>query len=50
MALSLQHAESTLALLDSHAAPASSWSDTQQRRGEIRNGVQDILKALDVAH
>jgi hypothetical protein len=33
-------------LLDSHKAPASSWSDTQQRRSEIRNDVQQILKKL----
>jgi pimeloyl-ACP methyl ester carboxylesterase len=41
-----QLAEKGLALLDSHAAPASSWSDTQERRGEIRSGLQDILKKL----
>jgi tetratricopeptide (TPR) repeat protein len=39
-------AEKGLALLDSHAAPASSWSDTQERRGEVRSGLQDILKKL----
>jgi hypothetical protein len=48
--LARQHAENTLALLDSHAAPASPWSDTEQRRGEIRNGTQDILKALNAGH
>jgi hypothetical protein len=32
-----------MALLDSHAAPASSWSDTPERRGEVRNGLQDVL-------
>jgi dienelactone hydrolase len=45
--LARQLAENGLALLDSHAAPASSWSDTQERRGEIRSGLQDILKKLD---
>jgi len=33
-----------LKLLDSHAAPASSWSDTEQRRGEIRHDLEDVLK------
>ncbi len=27
-------------LLDSHAAPASSWTDTEPYRGKIRNGMQ----------
>jgi dienelactone hydrolase len=44
--LSRQNAEKALALLDSHAAPASSWSDTEQRRGEIRNGVEQVLKKV----
>jgi tetratricopeptide (TPR) repeat protein len=44
--LARQYAEKALAMLDSHAAPASSWSDTEQRRGEIRSGVQDVLKNL----
>jgi dienelactone hydrolase len=44
--LAWQYAEKALAMLDSHAAPASSWSDTEQRRGEIRNDLQDLLKKL----
>jgi dienelactone hydrolase len=44
--LARQYAEKALAMLDSHAAPASSWSDTEQRRGEIRNDLQDVLKKL----
>jgi len=44
--LARQYAEKALALLDSHAAPASSWSDTEQRRAEIRQGIQDMLKKL----
>jgi len=48
--LARQYAERALALLDSHVARASSWSDTEQRRGEIRRGAQDVLKKLDVAH
>ena len=41
--LGRQYAEKALALLDSHKAPASSWSDTDERRGEIRHGVQQTL-------
>jgi dienelactone hydrolase len=48
--LARQLAEKGLALLDSHAAPASSWSDTEERRGEVRSGLQDVLKKLDAAH
>src|SRR5215472_795367 len=36
-------AEEALGLLDSHNAPLSSWSDTEQRRAEIRRGIQDTL-------
>ena len=48
--LARQYAEKALAMLDSHAAPASSWSDTDQRRGEIRSGLLDVLKKLGAAH
>jgi len=41
--LARQYAEKALALLDSHAAPASSWSDTEERRGVIRRGVEQTL-------
>ncbi|HKC12699.1 MAG TPA: tetratricopeptide repeat protein [Vicinamibacteria bacterium] len=44
--LARQYAKKALALLDSHRAPASSWSDTDERRGEIRKDVERILKAL----
>src|SRR6266567_3245464 len=44
--LARQYAEKALALLDSHAGPVSSWSDTEPRRGEIRRGVQKTLKKL----
>ena len=47
--LARQYAEKALALLDSHAVRASSWSDTEQRRGEIRSSVQHILKKLSAA-
>jgi Pyridoxal-phosphate dependent enzyme len=47
--LARQTAEKALALLDSHAVPASSWSDTEERRKLIRDGAQDNLKQLGVA-
>jgi dienelactone hydrolase len=37
-------AEQGMVLLDSHAAQASSWSDTEARRGEVRSGLQDVLQ------
>ena len=42
--LARQYAEKALALLDSHAAPLSSWSDTEERRAEVRQGIQETLK------
>ena len=42
--LARQLAEKALAMLDSHAAPLSSWSDTEERRAEIRKGIQETLK------
>jgi tetratricopeptide (TPR) repeat protein len=39
-----EHSQRALSLLDSHAAPASSWSDTEQRRGEIRKSAEQTLK------
>lgn len=44
--LARQHAEKALALLDSHSLPASSWTDTDQYRREIRGDVKDVLKKL----
>jgi tetratricopeptide (TPR) repeat protein len=48
--LARQYADKALAMIDSHRAPLSSWSDTEQRRAEIRSGVQDTLKKLNEAH
>jgi dienelactone hydrolase/uncharacterized damage-inducible protein DinB len=48
--LARQTAEKALALLDSRTAPASSWSDTEARRKQIRDGALDNLKQLDAAH
>ena len=44
--LARQYAEKALAMLDSHETPASSWSDTEQRRGEIRADLQNVLKKV----
>jgi tetratricopeptide (TPR) repeat protein len=44
--LARQYAEKALAMIDSHKAPLSSWSDTEQRRAEIRSDVQDVLTKL----
>jgi hypothetical protein len=44
--LARQHAEKALAILDSHKGPASSWTDTDQYRGEIRRSAQKTLKQL----
>ncbi len=44
--LARQHAEKALTILDAHKGPASSWTDTEQYRGEIRRGAEKILKQL----
>jgi tetratricopeptide (TPR) repeat protein len=41
--LARQYAEKALALLDSHKAPASSWSDTQPKRDRIRHSAERTL-------
>jgi dienelactone hydrolase len=46
--LARQHAEKSLAMLQSHAQPASSWTDTEQYRGTIVTGAQNVLKKLSV--
>jgi hypothetical protein len=48
--LVLLSGETLRPLLDSHVAPASSWSDTEQRRAEIRHDAQEVLKKLNAAH
>jgi len=47
--LARQRAERALALLDSHTVPASSWSDTDPQRSEIRRSAEQILKKLPAA-
>jgi len=44
--LARQHAEKALAILDAHARPASSWTDTKEYRGEIRRDAEKTLKKL----
>jgi tetratricopeptide (TPR) repeat protein len=46
-ALARQYAQKALAMIDSHAAPLSSWSDTEQRRTEVRSGVEELLRKLN---
>jgi tetratricopeptide (TPR) repeat protein len=48
--LARQHAEKALGLLDSHKLPASSWTDTEQYREEIRRGAEKVLKQLTPNH
>jgi pimeloyl-ACP methyl ester carboxylesterase len=44
--LARQHAEKALAILDARKRPASSWTDTDEYRGEIRRSAQKKLKTL----
>jgi pimeloyl-ACP methyl ester carboxylesterase len=44
--LARQHVEKALAILDAHKVPASSWTDTDQYRSEIRRSIQKTLKQL----
>jgi hypothetical protein len=44
--LARQLAEKALALLDSHKLPASSWTDTDEYRGEIRGSAQKVLEKV----
>src|SRR5262249_14319159 len=41
--LARQYAEKALALLNSHKATLSSWSDTKERRAEIRRSIESTL-------
>ena len=44
--LAREHAEKALSLLQSHTKPASSWTDTDEYRGEVRRSVEKVLKQL----
>lgn len=41
--LARELAEKSLSLLDTHGLPASSWTNTNEYRGEIRKGAQKVL-------
>jgi pimeloyl-ACP methyl ester carboxylesterase len=47
--LARQHAEKALSILNNHKIPASSWNDTEQYRGEIRQDAEKVLKQLSSA-
>jgi dienelactone hydrolase len=42
--LAAQYAKKALALIESHKLPVSSWSDTEERRGEIRRDAEKTLQ------
>jgi len=44
--LARQHAEKALTILDAHTVPASSWTDTDEYRGEIRRDAQQTFRKL----
>jgi len=44
--LAKQYAEKALAILDAHKVPVSSWTDTNEYRGEVRRSTEKILKQL----
>src|SRR5437762_3829565 len=44
--LARQHAEKALTVLDAHNLPASSWTNTEQYRGEIHRDAEKTLKQL----
>lgn len=47
--LARRYAKKALDLLDSHKTPLSSWSDTDERRAEIRSSIEDVLKKVDAS-
>jgi len=48
--LARRYAERALVILDAHMLPASSWSDTDQQRGQIRKGIEQTLAHLGDKH
>ena len=46
-ALARQYAEKALEILAAHKVAPSSWADTEERRGEIRLGAQQVLDNLN---
>src|SRR5262249_56699048 len=48
--LAKQYAEKALAIVDAHKLPASSWTDTDEYRGEVSSSVAHTLKTLTLSH
>jgi Tfp pilus assembly protein PilF len=44
--LARHYAKTALAILDAHKGPASSWTDTDEYRGEIRRSAEKKLKTV----
>lgn len=42
--LARHHAQQALALLDAHKVPLSSWTDTDKKREDTRQDLEDVLK------
>ena len=47
--LARQYAEKALTMLDSHKTAVSSWSDTEERRGEVRRAIESTLAQANKA-
>jgi hypothetical protein len=39
--LAKQYAEKAVAILDAHKVPVSSWTDTNEYRGEVRRSTEE---------
>lgn len=44
--LARQNAEKALSILESHTQPTSTWTDTDEYRGEIRRSAEKVLSTL----
>ena len=49
MKLAREFAETSLSQLGTPGIPASSWTNTDEYRGEIRKGAQHVLDKLEKA-
>jgi hypothetical protein len=48
--LAKQYAGKALAILDPHKLPASSWTDTDEYRAEVRRSVEKTLKKVTMSN
>jgi len=48
--LAKQYAEKALAILDAHKLPASSWTDTDEYRAEVRRSAEKTLKKVTMSN